>query len=459
MRQRELTLVEPATVTGRAPPVEDAELAARMAAFRAFEPRPEVAVAVSGGPDSLALTLLLDRWVRARGGRLHALTLDHGLRPEAAAEAEWLSGQLARFDIAHTVLTWRPGDPGRVTHAVARAARYDRLAAWCARRGVLHLALAHHRDDQAETLLARVRMGSGPDGLAGMPAIRHLRDLRLLRPLLDIPKARLEATLAAMDQPWIADPSNADSRHGRPHLRRLMPDLAQSGMTAANLAAYADAMGRARARLDTGRADLAAEAVAVFPEGYAAVMPEPILAAPAPLADAVMGRVLRCIGGRDHMPRGPRLARLMAGLRAEPGRARTLGGCRIVPWRGQWLIVREPGRAPRVGVNAAGTLVYDNRFHMAFDRPQSGDRAVAPLGMGGWKRLCALAPDLRSSPLPPAVRPAVPAVFDANGPCAVPHLGWRRAPDGPVVIGCRFAPRRSVAESAFTVAAAPRHII
>lgn len=459
MLERELSIVEPSAGRSTAPPIDDAELAARMAAFAPFEPRPEIAVAVSGGPDSLALTLLLSRWVDAHGGTLRAVTLDHGIRTESADEAAWVADQLARHGIAHTTLTWRPAVPDRVTHADAREIRYERLSSWCAARGILHLTLAHHRDDQAETLLARVRTGSGPDGLAGMPAVRYGADLRLLRPLRDIPKARLEATLAAIGQPWIADPSNADTRYGRPHLRRLMPALAEYGMTAGNLAAYADAMGRTRARLDAARAELVGAAVAVFPEGYAAIDRGPVLDAHATVANAVMGRVLRCIGGRDHVPRGRRLDRLMAGLRAEPGRARTLGGCRIVPWRGQWLVVREPGRAPRTPVPSAGALLYDGRFRITVAGTAGAEPTIACLSETGWAALCAHDPSLKSSRLPAVVRPALPALHDANGPFAVPHLGWRRAPKGPLIADCTFVPRRSVGESAFTVAPAPRHII
>lgn len=425
-----------------------------MAALGPFEPRPEIAVAVSGGPDSLALTLLLRRWVQARGGRLHALTVDHGLRPEAADEAAWLGDQLARHGIAHTVLTWRPAEPGRVSHAEARAARYARLADWCADRGVLHLVLGHHLDDQAETVLARVRMQSGPDGLAGMPARRHLRDLRLLRPLLDMPKTRLEATLAARDQPWIADPSNTDERYARPRLRQLMPVLADAGATSPNLAAYARAMGRARRRLDGARAALAADAVAVRPEGYAAMDPSAILDAPAPVGTAVLGRVLRCVGGRDHVPRGPRLDRLMAGLRARPEQARTLGGCRIVPWRGQWLVVREPGRTGHTPFGASRAVVHDNRFRIALEGPPDAGLTAAALGAHGWTWLCAMRPDLRASPLPPPVRPALPALFDATGVSAVPHLGWSRETDGARVMDITFCPSRAIGESAFTVAPA-----
>lgn len=425
-----------------------------MAAFAPFEPNPEIAVAVSGGPDSLALTLLLDRWAAARGGRVHALTLDHGLRAEAAAEAAWVAEQLAARGIAHRVLTWRP-DPARaVDHADARAARYAALADWCARHGVLHLATAHHRDDQAETALLRAGMASGPDGMAGMAAVRELRDLRVIRPLLDVPKARLEATLAAQGQAWIADPSNADPRHRRARLRRLMPDLARDGLTADHLAAYAGMMGRAREPLDDARAALAARAVTVRPAGYADVDPQAILTARAPIGRDVLGRVLRTVGGHDHPPRTEPLDRLLAALCAAPMRGRTLGGCRIVPWRGRWLVVREPGRTPAMAVTGAGPVVYDRRFRLTLERPPAGQLRAAPLGERGWAVVAGDAPELRHRAPPPPVRPALPALFDTDGPVAVPHLAWRRDTGAPAVDSFRFVPQRAVGEAAFTVAPA-----
>jgi tRNA(Ile)-lysidine synthase len=199
--------------------------------------------------------------------------------------------------------------------------------------------------------------------------------------------------------------------------------------------------------------------VGVFPEGYAEVDPVPVLTAHEPVASALMASVLRCIGGRDHAPRGGRLERLMSGLRALPDRGRTLGGCRIVPWRGRWLVVREAGRAPCTPVGSDGTLHYDGRFRLVLNHRPTSNVSIAPLGVSGWRALCAQTPTLRSARVPPAVRAALPALVDAHGPLAVPHLGWRRELDGPIIADCRFLPRRSIGESTFTVAPAPRHII
>src|SRR5262245_21437394 len=169
-------------------PLTEAEFAALMRPLGPFEAQPRLAVAVSGGSDSLALTLLLHDWARRQRGVLTALTVDHGLRPEAAAEARQVARWLRARGIRHRVLTWRPAGEARRggLQAAARAARYRLLGAWCRANGVLHLALAHHREDQAETLLLRLARGSGLDGLAAMAAVSEREGVRLIRPLLAV---------------------------------------------------------------------------------------------------------------------------------------------------------------------------------------------------------------------------------------------------------------------------------
>ncbi|MBM4438672.1 MAG: tRNA lysidine(34) synthetase TilS, partial [Actinobacteria bacterium] len=137
--------------------------------MRNLAPGTRVAVAVSGGADSLALTLLADEWARRTGRSIAALTVDHGLRPDSAAEASQVGAWLAAARIRHEVLRWEGQKPRSGIHAAAREARYRMLTSWCRENDVRDLLLAHHRDDQSETFLMRLARGSGPDGLAAMP--------------------------------------------------------------------------------------------------------------------------------------------------------------------------------------------------------------------------------------------------------------------------------------------------
>ncbi len=140
-----------------------------MATLGPFEATPALAVAVSGGPDSLALAMLAKAWSDARGGSLVALTVDHGLRPESTGEARQVGRWLKKRGIPQRILRWDGPKPGSALQAEARSARYALLTGWCRARGILHLLLGHQREDQAETVLMRLERGSGPDGLAAMP--------------------------------------------------------------------------------------------------------------------------------------------------------------------------------------------------------------------------------------------------------------------------------------------------
>ncbi len=184
-----------------------------------------VAVAVSGGADSVALLHLLVRTQRWHRGELSVATVDHGLRPDAAADAAWVAALAA--DLRLTCVIGTLSVP-RDTEDDARAARYAFLDALPTRR----VALAHHQRDQAETVLFRLMRGTGPRGLAGIPRVRG----RYVRPLLDIAPDRLREWLAARGLTWREDPSNADPRFTRNRIRADVLPLLEAirpGATAA----------------------------------------------------------------------------------------------------------------------------------------------------------------------------------------------------------------------------------
>ncbi|MEX2647596.1 MAG: tRNA lysidine(34) synthetase TilS, partial [Alphaproteobacteria bacterium] len=164
-------------------PLGEAEFAGLMEACGPFEHSPLVAVATSGGADSLALALLAHDWAVRRGGRAIGLVVDHALRRESATEAAEVAAWLGAAGIEPVVLRWHGPKPCGGVQAAARGARYALLESWCRDAGVLHLLLGHQRDDQAETVLMRRRRRAGP-GLAGMAPTVETRDVRVTRPLL-----------------------------------------------------------------------------------------------------------------------------------------------------------------------------------------------------------------------------------------------------------------------------------
>jgi tRNA(Ile)-lysidine synthase len=222
------------------------------ALFRGLEDLPGLVLAVSGGPDSTALLLLAARWAKRlkRAPKLIAVTVDHGLRPEAAREAAVVKRLARRLGVPHRTLHWRGRKPRSGLQEAARHARYELLAEIATRARFAHILTAHTLDDQAETVLFRLARGSGLFGLTGMaPAaplpLRGVREIFLVRPLLHIPKARLVATLAAERIAYAEDPSNRDPRFTRARLRTLMPALAREGLDARGLARLAARLRRA----------------------------------------------------------------------------------------------------------------------------------------------------------------------------------------------------------------------
>lgn len=404
------------------------EFAALMAPLGPFEACPRVAVAVSGGADSLALALLAHDWATARGGSAVALTVDHRLRPEAAAEAARVGAWVTARGMAHHTLVWAGPKPAADLQAEARAARYGLLEQWCRDEGVLHLLLAHHREDQAETLLLRLGRGSGVDGLAAMAAVQEGFSLRWLRPLLTVSRARLSATLTAMGQDWIEDPSNANTAFARVRLRGLMPALAAEGMTPQRLADTARRLGRARAALEAAVAGTAARWCAPHPAGFVLVDPRAFVEESDEVALRLLSRLLTGVGGGLYPPRAERSEHLLARLRDGLTKATTLAGCRIGPLGERLLFSREAGKmAPPVALVPGAELVWDGRFRVKVAEDAAPGLVLGALGAIGWNRLAAEVRSGRLPAIPGPVRPTLPAIYGEEAISAVPHVGYNRS--------------------------------
>lgn len=413
-----------ASEQNRADPVSRLEFHAAMRACAGDTTT--MAVAVSGGGDSTALLLLAADWANASGRRIVALTVDHRLRPEAAREAADVGALCRRLGVAHTVLTRHGGPLRSAVQATARRDRLNLLVGWCRDHAVPALLLAHHRNDQAETVLLRLDRGSGAEGLAGM-ARRTRRDgVDLLRPLIDVPKARLLETCRARGAGWVEDPSNHDRRYGRVRLRRLAGPLADRGVSADRLTRIASAMGRVRAHVDGLVAALVDGHGRLHDAGHVTVDLAPFTRWPAPLRAAALTRMIAAVAP-GYPPRSEAVHGLLERIAACATGGWTLGHCRIVVGRDQRLLIAREARfcAPPAMLPPGGRMRWDSRFEIV-----SADRRpllVGALGDAGWRRVARLTGGLADAAaerdIPPAARPALPQVRDLDGGCVVPHLG------------------------------------
>jgi len=438
-----------------ASPIGGAEFADLMSAVGPFEPSPKVAVGVSGGPDSLALALLIQDWARSRDGEAIAVTVDHGLRQESAREAAWVKAAVRPHGMRHHTLSWEGTKPVSALQAKARAARYGLLAAFCTEKRLLHLAVAHHREDQAETLLLRLSRGSGFAGLAGMAPVAERARYRLIRPLLPVSKGRLKATLQARGLTWLEDPSNADSGFTRVRMRQLLPDLAEEGVTADRLTESAGQMAEIRALLEDQAAEILARHVWLHPTGFLVLDWEAIRELPHHLTRSALAACLTTIGGLEFAPRSERLEGLHARLCAGLGGGATLGGCRVLPRRNGLLILREAKRIEEIQAIPGRTLRWDGRFRWilgAEPGPYRGGLKVTALRADGVPYLRERGLRAPLAVLPGPVRPTLPALRDASGLVAVPHLGFLRRGWTPKSVGnCEFRPQNPLTRAAFTV--------
>lgn len=384
-----------------AAPLGEGEFAALMAPLGPFGPAPRLVAGVSGGPHSLALALLADRWARAAGGSLLAVICDHGLRPESAAEAEAVRGMLARAGIAAAIRRLDLA-AGAGLQARARAARHAALLAACREQGAPWLLLGHHRADQAETLLLRALSRSGAAGLGGMAPARGAAEALVLRPLLGEAPARLEAVAAAAGLVPIRDPSNADPRFARARLRALLADAAGEGAATLALARAAAELGGLRAGLAAAVAARLALAARLHEAGFARLDLGAL--GQDEVAGLALGALVRVLGGAVFAPPAAALRRLLARGQG------TLAG---VVLRRDGLLHREAA-AMAPAVPAVAGAVWDGRFRLG---------ATAP----GWS-LGAAGEAARRLPrpawLPGAVVPSLPALRAKGALAVVPLLAY-----------------------------------
>jgi tRNA(Ile)-lysidine synthase len=350
-------------------PVSDAEADAL---FADLIDQPALVLAVSGGPDSTALMWLAVRWRkrRRRGPKLIAVTVDHGLRPEARREAAVVKRLARRLGIVHRTLRWTGTKPSTGLQEKARAARYRLIAAAADRARATCVLTAHTIDDQAETILFRMTRGSGLTGLAGMARMRPLvmpapplaagrrakpepgASVFLVRPLLDVPKARLVATLRAAKIASADDPSNRDPRFSRTRLRALAPALAAEGLDARRFALLARRVRRAEAAIEFAVAAAAAaiSAGAWSERGPIVLDAEGFAALPAEVALRLLGRAIARVGDEGPVELGKleSLADALAAVATTGVRfRRTLAGAVVALGGDRITVERAPARRNR----------------------------------------------------------------------------------------------------------------
>jgi tRNA(Ile)-lysidine synthase len=441
-------------------PIRPEEVSGLFAPFARHLP---CALAVSGGSDSTALMVLFADWLRLERqdpARHAVVTVDHGLRADSAAEARLVARAAHGLGLAHTTLVWHGPKPQSGIQAAARRARYRLIGDYLRARGIALLLTGHTRDDQAETLLMRLARGSGLDGLGAMAPLSPLAVQRagegetgaaggwlwIGRPLLDVAKARLRATLEARGMAWIEDPSNAAPEFERARLRAARAQLDALGLTPAMLALSAARLARVRRALDgivDRLCDPAAGVVRADPCGVIAIDRAGLLEAGEEIALRVLDRAIAAAGGAgEPVPLGrlePLAAAIRAGGTAASGRW-TLARALVAAEGPTVLVEREPGREPlpQIALRPGDSALWDGRFRVQVAPTFAGGpvevRALGEAGVRDLRRHGEIAEATRGR-----AAALVPSFWLDGRLVAVPSLGYRSASSAAGDLAAAFA--------------------
>lgn len=382
-----------------------------------------IAVAVSGGADSMCLALLASEIADVT-----ALVVDHLLREESTLEAEGVRRRLQAFGVTAEVLTWHADDkPTSNIQAEARQARYQLMTDWCLVNDVACLLVAHHQDDQAETVLLRMARGSGLSGLAGMPVKRELTPgLDLIRPFLNVPKARIVKTLQQRNVDWVEDPSNENQEFDRIKARKFLGNPPLPGLSVARIADTANHLRRAKDAVDHYVAQWLSDAVVFHEAGFAELTTELMRGVPDEVSLRGLANILRFASGMPYSPRFEKLYRLWQMLQDQSFSGSTLNGSQLTGNRDGKVTVFRELSAMEAPVAIGKQAVWDRRFRVREGfSVECEELTVGALG-------AELAADLRGIDdkkpgLPSSILPVLPAFYEAGRLIAVPHLSYNIA--------------------------------
>jgi tRNA(Ile)-lysidine synthase len=361
-------------------------------------PAGDVGVAVSGGGDSVALLLLLNGWGKANGRRIYAATVNHNLRAEAKAEAEFVANLCSDLNIEHQILSWKDWDGHGNLQNAARNARKSLLTSWAKDLELSAVTLGHTQDDQAETFLMRLARGSGVDGLSGMQVMRG-SDPVWVRPLLGVSREELRTYLTGRGQGWINDPTNDDDKFARIKMRKAMPILAELGLTSQRLALTAVGLQPVRAILENETRKAAEQCCVPSELGTVAIDFSNLQIYPTDIQFRILSHAMKWVSGAEYRPRFSSLKSAYDLLMQ--GKSQTLAGCYLksLPTK-QVIVMRElSNMAPSKLKNGC----YDGRWRVSADVKQECV-SIQPLGEVGlgqvknWRELNVLRDILLQTP-------------------------------------------------------------
>ena len=333
-----------------------------------YEKNPHLAVAVSGGSDSLCLAILAQEWANNRGGKITALIVDHGLRKNSGKECKETQNILKKRKIFSHCFKWKLSKiPKKGVQEKAREFRYNIFEDWCFKKNIVHLLVAHHFEDQKETFLMRLNNNSNIYGLACMPKILFKKNIRILRPLLDLKKKEIIKYLKEKKVNWIEDPTNVSSKYSRNRLRKILPKLEKKGLTDNKLKKILKRAQKERKKIENKLADWLNKYVDINSLGYALINFSSLKLLNKDDFIFIFSRILNMISGSFYVPKSKYVYNFYKKIKSnETINHSNLGGCHIFFFKERLYVCREifkKDRKQKINFQF-NKIVWDNRFEI-----------------------------------------------------------------------------------------------
>ena len=404
--------------------------------------RARIALAVSGGADSLCLLYLVSEWAREFDHKIIAITVDHGLRREAAAEAEYVASVCAKLDVRHVTLKWDSGGkPKAAIQESARQARYQLMSNWCYENGYTTLMTAHHAKDNWETFMMRLAKGSGLTGLTGISKVTYHKFGQLIRPLLQIPHKRIISTLQSRGIEPVFDPSNNDENFARVRWRQMYDSMASCGLDAAVVQAAQYRLAQVDSHIAKQVANLLSETASVCEAGYVQISNRLLEAEPL-LQQRVIIAVTYFLSQAEYVPPLSGIEYAIAELHI--GRSASVASCTLFPARDEITVCRDIRTLPGTQLNSGEITMWAGLYKTCNSTSEA--IVVKPLGKQGVRQLQVAGWIQKQSELPRCTHEVLLSFWSGNDLLAVPHLHGELPANlaSDKRIAAEFAPTRSL---------------
>lgn len=401
----------------------------------------KIAVAVSGGIDSMALVFLMQKWLKQNklnNTKLIAITVDHKLRPSSTKESEYVHNLMRKNNIEHYTLTWADKKPSSNLELHARNARYELLTNFCKKESIEYLLIAHHLQDQAETFLIRLFRGSGIDGLASMQNINELNGVKIVRPLLDVTKEELKDYLETNKIKWVEDESNEDEKYMRNKIRKFLNSFDNKEDIVNRISSTVNEIAKARSIIEGELVERAKDIIEFSEFGYCTIDLQKFIELDKDLGLRLLAWIVMDVSGNEYKPRLEKLERVYNKLVSEKSRKdldkkQTFYGCCFYEYeKGRVIFYRETSKIKRslkdLGNNE---LLWDGRFIIKgigenFNKDNLKIINLTPQKLNGLMRAKKVKEwGLKKFAIPKEIFYTIPVVEVLEKIAEIPHIRYR----------------------------------